>query len=333
MTTSEVLSATWNALDEEGFSLPGNYERRIYPHSAYSLFAGISRPSNLIQFSLVVTVTQAARVRDEEARGFRLHRDTLADGHVRLRIELTEVSYRDVFLVVSSDILDKLLEINDENQTVVILQKRIDHWKKFMQASGPEGLTRSRQIGLFGELLVLRSLLAFPSNEDIALESWLGPNGSNQDFVLGDHAIEVKTTASNEPTRVQISNERQLDTVGLSLLFLCHIGVDEKAHTGLTLPSLVEEILNALPSHLSTTFLDSLAKAGYLNDQRDRYETRGYIERSRIYYQVSEEFPRIIPADLVMGVSEVSYQIDLSAAKALRRPEPNVLSSYFMGNS
>ena len=329
MTTSELLAATWKALEDEGFSLVGNYERRICSHTAYSLFAGLSRPTNLIQFSLIVTSAQATRIDDEDLRGFRIFRDAPVDGQVRIRIELTDVSYRDIFLVVSSDILDRLLSINDESQSTVILQRRIDHWKKFMQASGPEGLTRSEQIGLYGELLVLRSLLEFPGNEDIALESWLGPNGSNQDFVLGAHAIEVKTTASNEPTRVRISNERQLDTIGLSLLFLCHIGVDEKAYAGISLPTLVDEIISVLPRHLSATFIDTLAIAGYLNVQRDLYEAIGYIERIRVYYQVSEGFPRIIPSDLMDGVSEVSYQIDLSAAKTLKRPEQHVLSYYF----
>lgn len=330
MTTSELLAAAWKTLEEENYSLAGNYERRIFAHTTYSLFAGLTKPSNLIQLSMDVTIAQASKVEDEEVRGFRFYRDAPVDGQVRLRIELTDESYRDIFLVVSSDILDRLLEYKDGTQAAVVLQRRVDHWKKFMQASGPEGLTRSKQIGLYGELLVLRSLLDFQDNKEMALESWLGPNGSNQDFVLEARAIEVKTTASNEPTRVQISNERQLDTVGLSLLFLCHVIIDERTNAGIALPTLVDEIISILPDNLSATFLDLLAKAGYLNVQRDLYGKRGYIERGRIYYQVTDGFPRIIPADLMGGVNEVSYQIDLSAAKEMKRPERNVLSSYLI---
>lgn len=116
MTTSELLTEAWKTLEEENYSVAGNYERRIFAHSPYSLFAGLNRPSNLVQLSLDVTIAQASMVEDEEVRGFRLHRDASGAGQVRLRIELTDASYRDIFLVVSSDILDRLLESKDESQ-------------------------------------------------------------------------------------------------------------------------------------------------------------------------------------------------------------------------
>ena len=333
MTTSDLLAKTWQALENENFDLPGNYERRILSHSAYSIFAGINRPSKLIQLSLTVTIAEAAKVHDQEVKGFRLIRDHVpSEATVRLRIELTDLSYEDIFLLIASDILDKLLEINDENQTATILERRIEHWKKFMQASGPGGLTRSQQIGLFGELLILKSLQTVAGMQEHSKNSWCGPSGTNQDFINGDRAIEVKTSASNEMSRIRITNEFQLDSVGLNRLFLCHICVDEKKNAGISLPVLIDEIRNGLTGHLLAIFLDSLAEVGYHDSQKNLYEHVGYTERSRIYYRVSDSFPRILPSSLMDGVNEVSYQVDLSAAKTLKVSEVDVFSSFFACN-
>lgn len=332
MTTSDLLAETWKALENEGFDLPGNYERRILSHSAYSIFAGINRPSKLIQLSLAVSVVQAAKVHDQEVKGFRLSREHLpTEASVRLRIELTDLSYGDIFLLVSSDILDKLLEVNDTSQTVTILESRIEHWKKFMQASGLGGLTKPQQIGLFGELLILKSLQSVHGMQECSIHSWCGPSRTNQDFVNSDTALEVKTTASNEISRVRITNEFQLDQVGRDKLFLCHICLDEKKHAGISLPTLIDEISNGLPSHLQAVFLDSLAEVGYHGSQKNLYEQVGYTERSRIYYRVSDDFPRIVPTGLMDGVSEVSYLIDLSSAKNSKVSESDVFFSFFAG--
>lgn len=334
MTISEVLSSAWKALEEEDYRLAGCYERRIFAHSAHSLFAGIARPSNLLQLSLDVSVAQSARVVEEETKGFRLRREhSPITGKARLRLEITNISYRDIFLVVSSDILAKILEVHDERQAVAVLRQRLSHWKRFMQASAPDGLPKSEQIGLFGELLVLRSMLVLSNYNDAALASWQGPHGANQDFIHRYRAIEVKTTASNEPTRVSISNERQLDSHGLSLLVLCHICVDERVQAGMSLPLLVDEITATLATHQVPSFQDSLLEAGYHDSQRHLYHDRGFIERSRSYYKVSGDFPRITPSDLRVGVSEVRYHIDLSGSIHLKDAESQIFDLYFRNDS
>jgi hypothetical protein len=329
MTSSDVLPDIWAILKNESHELSGCYERRICADSRYSLFAGISKPSGLVNLSLTCSSGQASKVQEQELKGFRLIKESLKDELTRIRIELTQKAYQDIFQWVASDILDKLLEYNNENEAAVIIEKRIEHWKKFIQSSGPDGLSRNAQIGLFGELLILSSQLNFSSNKSSILDAWLGPNASNHDFVMGLTALEVKTTTGNEPTRVHISNEYQLDHSGFENLFLCHIRLDEKQDSGTTLPVLIDEILDSLPKMLRISFIDSLRALGYLDKQRGLYESRGYFERSRNFYKVSEGFPTITRATLASGVSEVSYQIDLSGLAEYRKSEQQVLQLYF----
>lgn len=329
MTTSEVLASAWKSLEEEAYGLPGFYERRILANCEYCLFAGVARPSNLFQLSMDIETTKDAKLAGQETKGFRLYCEhSPTAGKIRLRLEVVDKSYRDLFLAVSSDILDKMLEVHDEQKAVAVLQLRIEHWKRFLEASGATGLSSSEQIGLFGELLLLRTLIAIPQFSDRALASWQGPKRANQDFMHGGRAIEVKTSAGNEPTRVRIANERQLDSLGLSSLVLCHVRVDRRNQVGKSLPVLVDEISSMISSHLVPSFLDSLVDAGYHDSQKHLYADIGFVERDRNYYQVRDGFPRITSSDLRIGVSEVSYIIDLSAASSLRTSESEVVERF-----
>lgn len=329
MTSSDILSGTWATLKDEPNNLMGYYERRICAGSKYSLFAGICKPSDLVNFSLICATTQASKIQEQELKGFRLVKESLKDELTRIRIELTQKSYQDIFQWVASDILDKLIEFNNESEAAFVMEKRIEHWKRFIQASGPDGLSLNAQVGLFGELLNLNTHLNFTNNKSGALDAWLGPDASNQDFVLGNSALEVKTTTGNEPSRVQISNEYQLDISGFDNLFLCHVRLDEKNDSGMTLPELIDKILDGLPEMLKSLFIDSLTRGGYLDRQRGLYETRGYFERSRDFYSVSEGFPAVTRKILASGISKVSYQIDLSSAGEYRISEQEVLKLYF----
>ena len=329
MMTSNVLSYTWALLKVESHELGGCYERRIYADSKYSLFAGIYKPSNLVYLSLICNSGQASKVQEQELKGLRLSKEVLKVGLTRIRIELTQEDYQDIFEWVASDILDKLLEYDNDNEAAVIIEKRIEHWKKFIQSSGPDGLSRNDQIGLFGELLILRSQLIFNCNLSNILDAWLGPSSSNHDFVMGVTALEVKTTTGNEPTRIHISNEYQLDPIGFENLFLCHIRLVERQDSGTSLPVLIDDILVLLPEMMNNSFKDSLAILGYLDKQRGLYEGKLYFERSRNFYKVSEGFPSITRETLASGVSEVSYQIDLSNLSEYKRSEQQVLQLYF----
>lgn len=329
MKSSDILSDIWASLKIEKDEYGGYYERRIYASSKYSLFAGIYKPSNLVNFSLICSTKQALKIQDQTLKGFKIIKESLTDDQTRIRVELTQAAYQDIFQWVASDILDKLIEYNNENEAAVILEKRVEHWKKFIQASGPDGLSKNQQIGLFGELLILNSQLNFTSNRNSILDAWLGPDASNHDFVLGKNAIEVKTTTGNEHTRVHISNEYQLDSTGFERLFLCHVRLDERQGSGTSLPVLIDEIMELLPDILKISFIESLAILGYVDKQRGFYEASGYFERARSYYLVTEGFPKITRETLASGVNQVSYQIDLSCAVQNKKTEQQVLQAYF----
>lgn len=329
MTTSELIEDAWCGLVRESNTLAGYYERRILAHTSYSIFVGHSLPSGYFKLSFAIPIDQPLTNMEEEVEGFRVFTETIPHEELpRVSIEITSLAYRDIFTVLAADLIDRLIEVNDSTQLLSILHKRIAHWKRFL-ASGLNGMSRESQIGLFGELLILKELMAVHGKQDEAVNSWIGPIKKNQDFVLLRNAIEVKTTSSNDISTVQISNEFQLDTSTFDHLFLCHVTIEERANSGVTLPALIEEISISLNRHSRVQFLDFLEEAGYSCSQRNLYVNTGYIERTRNYYLVSDLFPRVTPNMLMAGISTIKYCVDMSNVKHLRTSQTSVFEAYF----
>lgn len=326
MTVSEVIQAAWTKLRSEVYSTPGVYERRIYGSSGHSVFAAIRRPGNLplIQFRLA-SVYELPLI---ELRGVALRNETTLKGATNVQVELLNAGFEEVFISLAADIVSKVLSSASEADAVVTLIRRLEHWQRFLQVVGPQGLSVEQQVGLFGELIFLQSLLQANGPAGIIVSSWRGPSAANHDFICGDRSVEVKTTISNDWDSVRISNEHQLDSDGLLTLVLLHLCLQAREGAGRTLPALIEEIRLLLPPELDPVFTDLLADAGYLDTQQQLYQARGYTEKCRSYYHVCDGFPRIIPKDLQAGLSQVKYRVSLSGCDEFSMPEEQVLIEY-----
>ena len=191
--------------------------------------------------------------------------------------------------------------------------------------SGPAGLSREKQIGLYGELMFLKTMLKAGVSAANAVTWWHGPVSENQDFQAGGRAVEVKTTTGNSATAVRISNELQLDDSDCQPLYLLHLWLKEMDGSGTSLPQLVDELTALLAGSGMRDFADRLIAGGYHSVHRPIYEDIGYTERDRRYYVVRDSFPRIRHADLRAGVSKVEYQIDVAGFAGFQRPESEVI--------
>jgi hypothetical protein len=211
---------------------------------------------------------------------------------------------------------------------VAAMRARLNHWERFMKTAGPDGLGREMQIGLYGELVFLKTLIGAGISPADAVAWWYGPVRENQDFQAGNRAVEVKTTAGNSPTSMRIANELQLDDADCDSLHLLHLWLKELDDGGgVSLPQLVDEVAGLLTGTAAQLYSDRLVEAGYHNVHRPLYEDTGYTERQRRYYVVRDTFPRIRRADLRSGVSRVEYGIDVAGFDGYVRDEPVVIAS------
>jgi hypothetical protein len=191
-------------------------------------------------------------------------------------------------------------------------------WQAFFKSTGTE-LSEDAQAGLVAELYVLRVLIdAWGARQ--AIEGWVGPELAQQDFQHQTIAIEVKSSRASGPISVEISSERQLDSLSLDQLLLVIVTLDARASgPGLSLPDIVTKCYDqiAQSDDLLSNFEDRLIRAGYASAHRDRYTIK-YDAREIQWFDVRGQFPRIVESMLAAGVGSVRYRLSVAACDAWR---------------
>jgi hypothetical protein len=328
MTISDHVREAWSTLEAEPNQVAGLYERRVHGHSGYELFAGLSRPEKKRRLTLCVPSHTGTDGLERAARGFTVcRRYNSAERRTMVVLELNQSTFREIFGVMAEDIAQCFVGASTEDGAVAAMRSRLDRWERFMSIVGPNGLSREEQVGLFGELIFLLTLLEAGIPGDKAVSWWHGPDPRNQDFQHGNRSVEVKATTTNSSSILRIANELQLDNSDCETIYLFHLWIKDVENAGLSLPALIDRLRARVAGSAQPQFDDHLIDAGYHDIHRDLYKDIGYIERERSYYIVEAEFPRVTAKDLRDGVSKVRYQIDLAGFQDFRRSESQVISS------
>lgn len=327
-TTSDALERAWQKVIKDSLEGAGYYSVKVpLKGEGLSAYVGVSRPSGLLDLAFEVSAKSIRTLKlVSESKGFsvELERTENAAGQrvSRISVSLVSSAFLDLFKVLAADVVEHCLACSSEAKAMVSLSLRLEHWRKFSEKTGAEGLAPHEQTGLFGELFFLKSLLDQKISQDVAIGAWRGPYKDNQDFCFGSIAVEVKTVTSNIMHIVKITNARQLDDTGLDELYLFHCGFDRRQGAGVTLPQMVAEVTNCLDetngSGAVDTFDNLLLEQGYHHSQAHLYLDWGYSERGSDIYIVEKGFPRIVESGLADGVCSVSYEIDLSSASACK---------------
>lgn len=119
---------------------------------------------------------------------------------------------QDLFSAMCQTLIAALREVTDSATGLSVALAQVKRWKAFM-AGKKRGVLSPEEIrGLFGELRFLRQVMERTSEQE-ALAAWEGPESGQQDFILGNMAIEVKTLSGRERNLIHISSEDQLDSL------------------------------------------------------------------------------------------------------------------------
>lgn len=177
-------------------------------------------------------------------------------------------------------------------------------------------LSKEKQVGLFGELLILRAVQRRDGTE-AALKSWRGARGEEHDFGLSQLDLEVKTTTGER--RIHwISGANQLvPTPGRPLVLASVQLTTAGSQAGRTLSTLVEETKARFHSKLSIV-TGQLNSVGYHDVDADLYPTRWVLRSIPEFYEVGPSFPAITLGRLqtvVPGaerIQEVRYSVDVT---------------------
>ena len=232
-----------------------------------------------------------------------------------LIIELLHNGSRDVFATLCESLIHSVIQLNSEQKIIRTVINQLNKWKTLFDKSNSGGLSVEQQLGLFGELAFLhKCLLQQDVNPLNVLKSWVGVDAALRDFQCSTWAVEVKTTATNNPQKVIINGERQLDETLLENLFLFHCSVEISNGNGETLNQKIVIVRSLLEDNISALnlFNSKLFEVGYFDEHENKYENRFYKIRSENYYRITNDFPRIKENELRGGVSGVKYEITLA---------------------
>lgn len=319
---NEIRSA-WNALASED-ALPGWCSIRVAPTTSLPVRAARRLPGG--EPSILVGAHQASIPSPQHlpnARGFKVERAEDVperDSQAWLAITLLEERDQELFESMVLDLLRILSgsEISgcDAKSATTLLIGRIRAWQEFMDRSRRGLLSEAEEIGLVGELYFLRAILQHGIDARTAVESWKGPFGGLQDFLLGLGAIEVKSSVSVSEFPAKIGNLDQLDSSLASPLFLSTARL-ELDPLGATLGMLANEILEILSGSptIQDQFRLGLLKTGYLEIHSENHVRRFKLVQHRIF-PVTDGFPRLTHHTVPVEVVHASYTIDMDRIQA-----------------
>jgi hypothetical protein len=326
------IDAIWNELENDKLLSQGLLFRRYSGTVLPDIFIALKSPEKfrciaaLIGNTLTVNLTSFSNLKDISVE--LIPYEKIPDKNILL-FKLINSQHNDIFSVLCEDLMASISAVTSETQLVMELLNRFEKWKSLFDRAASQGLSAEEQRGLFGELFFLRKFLQNNSDFNAITNSWVGSERVIRDFQFGNWSVEVKTTHGNNHQKVHINSERQLDTSNLESLFLYHISLEIRPHSGETLNQIVNSVLGILDSDLASSnrFKNKLLEGGYFDQHRNLYEFIGYFIRQDIFYKVESLFPRIEEADIRNGVGDVKYSIIISLCSDFIRTEEQVFQS------
>ena len=313
------LKAKWREAEVTG---KGDREWRgiaLSVQAPVRLIAGIREPDGRIALLLEAPIAAAPRL------PLRLRADgvSLADqrrpdeGIYRLAITLEHEGLRDIFEVLAADIVDIVKPTATPIKAIAEAARRLEAWQACLR-SRRQGLSREEQIGLMGELAVLR-FLAAEIGYPLAIDSWKGPLDGIHDFSHLGISIEVKTALGTN-SLIHVSHLAQLEGSALDTLVIARLRFRE-GPDGNSISDVAQQIrgqLEQMAPLARSNFDEKLLRVGYLDVDRDAYDTIRFVPVDLYGFNVCDGFPRLTSSFVPQGIVDGSYTIDERAAAKFR---------------
>jgi hypothetical protein len=252
----------------------------------------------------------------------------------QLTLSLISGGDENIFRALCANLAEATINVPpDDHQTAVsVLLARLERWRNLLKLRRDGLLDRSQQLGLFGELMILRDVFMDNLSTKNSLLAWRGPVSDEQDFCFGNWLIEIKSQMSSADKKIHISSQDQLDPVSGEII-LCHQTFGSSSETessARTLSGLVTELRTLISDH-DTYALDiyegNLIETGYVDNAI--YCKDHLLLGQRLYFQVVDEFPRLVAADIPAGIEDIRYSIRIDECMSWMIEEKITLEKVF----
>ncbi|GJG98559.1 PD-(D/E)XK motif protein [Cupriavidus pauculus] len=317
------IESLWQTIRQEaaGSRIPEGEFRlvRIDLTHAFEIYAGVDGTSSVM---LAVGVSGRPPVIDADSGALNYIRAQRAGGNWIMALRLAGVGLEQVFGRLCQDLIDTAAHVPTETALVSLFRERLLLWKRLFR-DGSSGLLQKFQIkGLIAELLALESfMIDYPEDPAVAVVSWIGSFGADQDFLFADHAVEIKAISPGAE-KVSIASAAQLCAeVPLELHLYVLRDCTPTEPGAISLPVLVNRIEQRLaerPDALNA-FRTRMMEAEYV--EHDHYLGVSFTLMETRRYAVCDDFPRLVRSKLPDAIADVTYSIMLSSIAPFQIPE------------
>lgn len=239
------------------------------------------------------------------------------DGKYGITFSLIEKKSIDLFVHFCEDMISYSRNVQKSKNAADNICSRYIQWQKaFIRTEGK--LLSFEQIkGLIGELYFLKMEMMPKYGPQKAVDSWIGIESTDQDFLCDDTWYEVKTTVSGSGT-VKISSVEQLDTEAEGHLVVVTLDKTSEADTSkLTLNNMVELVIESIPEKvLQDRLMSRLLTYGYYFDKA--YDRIGFRYNGMSQYKVDQTFPCLRKDQIPISVQNAKYELALAAIEAFK---------------
>lgn len=234
-------------------------------------------------------------------------------GQQRLVLTLEKQVDRDLFEGLCRTLASALQHASDSSSSLAVALAHIRRWKTFLSGRGGQHLSAEEVRGLFAELTFLLELLDRMHSTGAAVDAWLGPERSHQDFIFGNTAVEIKSLSGIERSTVRISSEDQLESLNDALfLRIYRLSSLPEAPGARSLNEIVTTVQARIAEAEAIVAFDrKLVTHGYA--PLPEYDEPRFVVSEVRSFHVEEGFPRLIRSALPTGVAKVTYDIRLEA--------------------
>ena len=301
-TYEEELKTKWNDINyQEGGSLRLAVK---HPLEWYVRYATKEQKS-------IVIVSDAPADKIESSKSIEAACNIRKDGRYAVSFTLVNRDQEDVFITMSSDIIEFSRIEAQPRESLKRVLRRYAAWMKLLDHKRSAFLSANAQKGLLAELFFLKENIERGMKPSDAISGWVGPDGADQDFVYEDGWHEIKATGASS-SQVTISSIEQLDNPAKGELVVFRIDKCAPAHAGaVTLYEIVHNLFGMMASEASALddFVLKLGSVGYID--MNEYKNQCFAVSARQSYYINDVFPRIRRTGLRAEIVNAEYQLDL----------------------
>lgn len=295
------------------------YLQRLDSLHPLDFFAGIDKEGH----KELVLITEHEPAKMRSSKSIIVNKGKRNDGQWAIQIKLEDENNQEVFSSLCIDLVDSTYKYTNKLQGMQAVIARFIKWQRLLE-NGTGGMSNEMIKGLVGELTFAEKVLLKKYTLDEIIDSWLGPDGADRDFVFENEWFEVKAVATGKIT-VGISSLNQLDTTQKGYLTIIATDPTSKSDIkGFSFASLIEHFKNLLASSSEALykFEEKLLNIGYY-DRKEYYEK--YFKAEDIsLYAVNDSFPRLTPVNVDNAIASAKYDLIISKIQEWKLKEDDL---------